>query len=392
MTRHDLQIALWIAALVAVVGLSIGYVAGKLTQPGVSRAAVPEAAVQFTEANAPDFMGRNGSTFPGYQEIYVNDYYDLLDPEAEARIRSDLIELYDRAGIEMTVLTIQDMAFYGYEGSLESFATALFNEWGIGNASRNDGVLILVSRYDRRMRIELGSGYPAARDADMQRVIDGYFLPAFRRDAYQEGIETGVEETIRTLAGVYPGSYDQTIVTRGWTSILRALRRLGDWLIALAALPLAGGAFLVRAFLRHRPRPCPNCRRVMQRAGEVEDDAHLDSGQQLEERLRSVDYDVWQCGGCGHAEVRRYRNWFTSYSGCPQCGYRTMETQTEVLEAATTSSTGRRRYDYHCEGCDYRNSEVRLIPKVSKSSSSGGSGGSSFGGGSSSGGGASGSW
>lgn len=391
MTSHDLRIALWIAAIVAAVGLGIGYVAGKLSQPGTSFSA-PATGIAFEGAGSPDFMGRTGTAIPGYLDVYVNDYHDLLDDGAEARIRNDLIELYDRTGIEMTLLTIQDMAFYGHAGSLESFATELFNSWGIGNADRDDGVLILVSRFDRRMRIELGAGYPSARDADMQRVIDDHFLPAFRRDAYQEGIEAGVEETIRAVAGVYPGGYDQGTVERGWTWIGRWLRGLGTWLVALLAVPALGAAIAVRSWLRNRPLPCPNCRRVMRRAGEVEDDAHLDAGQRLEESLKSVDYDVWQCGACGHAEIRRYRSWFTAYAACPQCDYRTMETQTEVLEAATTTGTGRRRYDFRCENCDYRASEVRTIPRVSESSSGGGSGRSSFGGGSSSGGGASGSW
>jgi len=89
-------------------------------------------------------------------------------------------------------------------------------------------------------------------------------------------------------------------------------------------------------------------------------------------------------------DILRYRNWFSNYGACPKCDYHTLSTTTEVLRAATTSSTGLKKLTYDCENCGYHDTEQRVIPKVSKSSS--GSGRSSFGGGSSSGGGASGSW
>ncbi|MDQ2089402.1 hypothetical protein [Marimonas arenosa] len=130
---------------------------------------------------------------------------------------------------------------------------------------------------------------------------------------------------------------------------------------------------------------------MMLRAGEEADDEHLDGGQRLEEFLQSVDYDVWYCPDCGHMTIKGYRGWFSGYSTCPQCDYRTLETTSTVLKAATKSSSGRKRVDYDCRNCSYTDSEIRTIPKISDSSSSGSSR-SSFGGGSSSGGGASGSW
>ncbi|MEY8839137.1 hypothetical protein AB9K41_08935, partial [Cribrihabitans sp. XS_ASV171] len=163
----------------------------------------------------------------------------------------------------------------------------------------------------------------------------------------------------------------------------------GEWVWALLLVPLGGGALALRRYLRTRPRPCPRCRTVMARMGETADDDHLDGGQRLEEFLQSVDYDVWACPDCDHKDIIRYPSWFSSYGSCPRCNYRTLSSESEILEAATTSRTGRKRVDYHCRQCGYENSEIRTIPKVSKSSSSSGG---SFGGGSSSGGGASGSW
>ncbi|GHG91151.1 TPM domain-containing protein [Pseudodonghicola xiamenensis] len=391
MTRHDLKIAGLIAAVVVVIGLALGYGVGVLTGGGRALPGAPaEAPAAFAGPEALRLVNPEGGSLPGYRDVYVNDYAGLLDATASARIRGDLIELYDRTGIEMTVLTIRSLGEYGHDGAIEPFATALFNAWGIGNAVRNDGVLVLVARDDRVMRIEIGAGYDVDWNARMQRVIDTGFLPYFRDGRYQDGIEAGVSETIRSLTGHLPGTYDDSTLRQGWDWILRWFSGLGDWLWAVIALPLAGAGLGVRRYLRLRPRPCPTCGRIMRRLGEEADDAHLDGGQQLEEFLKSVDYDVWLCDGCGHMDIHRYGNWFSSYGACPKCQYRTLSTTAEVLVAATESSTGQKRLTYDCQNCGYHDTELRTIPKVTESSS--GSGRSSFGGGSSSGGGASGSW
>ena len=97
------------------------------------------------------------SALPEYENIYVNDYAQILDNDAEERIRNSLKELYQYRQIEMTVLTITSMGNYDSRGPIELFSTRLFNKWGIGDADRNDGVLILVSRNDRKMRIEIAA-------------------------------------------------------------------------------------------------------------------------------------------------------------------------------------------------------------------------------------------
>ena len=57
----------------------------------------------------------------------------------------------------MTIITLESQAPYAPDETLEEFATNLFNNWGIGDAARNDGILVLVLPDDRAMRIELGA-------------------------------------------------------------------------------------------------------------------------------------------------------------------------------------------------------------------------------------------
>ena len=130
---------------------------------------------------------------------------------------------------------------------------------------------------------------------------------------------------------------------------------------------------------------------MMTRLGETEDDALLAAGAQTEERVGSVDYDVWRCGGCGHHLTLRYPKWFSGYATCPQCSNRTKSSTETVITAATTSHSGSARVVEQCAFCNFHHEFTKTLPRIQQSSSSGRSsgGGSSFGGGRSGGGGAS---
>ncbi|MEM9640033.1 MAG: TPM domain-containing protein [Pseudomonadota bacterium] len=395
--KGELRLISLIVGGILMAALAIGYAVGLAVQPRVAVAPSevrPPVDFAVSEAATRDPIGLRSDGVPlaGYTDVYLNDYANLLGPEAETRLRAKMVRVYDATGIEMTVLTIARRADYGFDGSNEAFATGVFNDWGIGNAERNDGVLVLVSHLDREMRVELGAGYGTEYNIAMRRVIDDYFLPHFRRDAYEWGIEHGVDETVRALTGLYPDDLERGTLSRGWAWIWRSLWGLGEAALAVLALPGLAVAFGLRWYRRVRPRDCHACGAAMRRQGEDVDDTHLDGGQRLEEYVRSVDYDVWECPDCAAMQVTRHPAWMSKYGTCPHCNYRTLRSETEVLEHATTQKTGRKRIDYQCEHCDHRDSEVRTIPKRSKSSSGSGSGRSSFGGGRSSGGGASGSW
>lgn len=327
-------------------------------------------------------------TYPDYTETYVNDFADLLSDVDEDRIRDKLIELREKKDIEFTVVTINTMSDYGHSGAIEPFATGLFNYWGVGDAQRNDGVMMLIARFDREMRIEVGAGYGARMNKPMQIVIDSNILPYFRRDDYIGGIEEGVDEVILELTGRYPGEYEKSTAGHLWGRVMDLIHGLGNWLGVILAPFLFIPFQAYRRWKRNKPRICPRDGSEMERLDEEWDDNHLQGGQIKEEQLKSVDYDVWDCPKCNHVTVEGYKAWFSQYGACRSCGYRTVEGDTTILKAATTSSTGKKRIEYHCHHCQDRWSVTRTIPKKSKSSSSSGG----FGGGSSSGGGASGSW
>lgn len=144
-----------------------------------------------------------GAAWPIYETTYVNDYANLLPDDVETRITRSLEVLRDDTGVEATVLTLPTRQGYTPTATMEGFATGLFNHWGIGDASRNDGILIMVLRNDRQMRIELGSGYTSGFNREAQDIIDRVFLPNFRNDNYADGIEDGTDAVIARIARVH---------------------------------------------------------------------------------------------------------------------------------------------------------------------------------------------
>lgn len=193
-------------------------------------------------------MPAGAQDYPEPQNIWVNDYADLLDAGQEADLIRSLQALREETGVEMTLLTIERVSQYAQDTSLETFATGLFNAWGIGDATRNDGILVLVARQDRAMRLELGSGYPRVWDDVAGNVVDDSFLPRFRADDYGGGIIEGSAAIIARIARPFAAG-EKPDEQRGvfWLAIPAALGALG---------------LIFRRFLADlwaRVRRCPQC-------------------------------------------------------------------------------------------------------------------------------------
>ena len=123
MTKHDLKTAGYIAVVVLVLGWGIGFLVGALTRP--AHLTSPGEG-QGDPARVVQTEQLIDGKYPGYKELYVNDYADLLNHSAKGRIRQKLIDLYHDTDIEMTVLTIPYMGDYDHYGPIEPFATEPF--------------------------------------------------------------------------------------------------------------------------------------------------------------------------------------------------------------------------------------------------------------------------
>lgn len=359
------------------------------------------------------------SVYPEPWDAYVSDYANVLPVDEEAKVEALLTGLRRDHGVEAAVLTIRSMGQYNTgDATVEAFATNLFNAWGIGDPSKNNGVLLLFALEDRAVRIELGRGYGSEYDRAMQRIIDEQMLPRFKQEAYAQGILQGVtamvdtfsqaklpanqpaasngnRSTQLTLVNSRPAPVESTPQSSWPTNLLL-------WGGGAVAAIGGTGAWGVRHYLRNRGRNCPHCGTPMARLDEADEDVYLDSGQQAEEFFNSIDYDVWKCPSCNAHSVYPYTNLFKRLQRCPRCNYRTISVSNQMLDEPTEYSAGHKEVISDCLHCDYRHSEIVILPRVERNndddndssfwSSGDSSSSSSFSGGSSSGSGASGKW
>ncbi|WP_298491351.1 YgcG family protein [uncultured Maritimibacter sp.] len=196
----------------------------------------------------------NAESWPVYENVYVNDYAGVIDLDAETRIKGQLELLRTETGVEATVLTLPTRQGFTAAPTMEDFATRLFNHWGIGNADRDDGILILVLVNDREMRVELGAGYPAGFNRQAQDIIDRIMLPAFRNGNFSEGIEDGTDAVITRIARDHAAG---NVPEESWTPEGSGGGLVG-WIIGAVGIVAGLIAVFSRKIIDRLSR-CPSC-------------------------------------------------------------------------------------------------------------------------------------
>jgi uncharacterized protein len=149
-----------------------------------------------------DVAAQGQGGYPKPADDYVNDFAGVMSKPDSETIRKMFKELENKTGIEALVVTINSIDDYNKnkgDATIESFATNLFNTWGIGHKKENNGVLILVAVKDRKCRIELGKGYGRIYDPVMKQVIDENMIPYFKTDEYSRGIFEGSRGVIEKI-------------------------------------------------------------------------------------------------------------------------------------------------------------------------------------------------
>lgn len=130
----------------------------------------------------------------------VVDRAEVLSPSTEQTLTEQLATHERATSNQIVVLTVPSL-----EGeSVERVALDVFNTWGLGQADLDNGVLVLIARDDREMRIEVGYGLEGTlTDSRAGRIIRSEFVPAFRNGNYDAGTLAGVSAVIGTIEGTY---------------------------------------------------------------------------------------------------------------------------------------------------------------------------------------------
>jgi uncharacterized protein len=128
----------------------------------------------------------------------VNDLAGALSPAARDRLETRLRDLERRTGAQVAVLVIPSL-----QGeSLEAYSVRVAQTWKLGRKGVDDGILFLVAKNDRKMRIEVGYGLePKLTDARSRAILDERVRPRFRANDFDGGIEAGVDAIGATIEG-----------------------------------------------------------------------------------------------------------------------------------------------------------------------------------------------
>ncbi|MEA3003636.1 MAG: uncharacterized protein QOH81_2424 [Sphingomonadales bacterium] len=126
----------------------------------------------------------------------IVDSADLLSPADEAALAQKLEAIEQATTRQVVVATVPDLQGY----PIEDYGYKLGRAWGIGQKGANNGAILLVSKNDRKVRIEVGYGLePILTDAFSSQVIQDRLLPAFKKGDYAGGINAGVDAIAQQL-------------------------------------------------------------------------------------------------------------------------------------------------------------------------------------------------
>lgn len=120
----------------------------------------------------------------------VNDYAKVMDPRVADRLSQALQQIHAKGGPQVAVLTVDTIG----DLPIEDAAIRVAREWKLGTESKDNGLLLLVAKSERKVRIEVGQGVEGdITDAVAGRIIDHIIVPAFRRGSFTQGIVEGVD-------------------------------------------------------------------------------------------------------------------------------------------------------------------------------------------------------
>lgn len=400
-------------------------------------------AQTYTIENIPNVQLKDSRQF-------VSNPDRIISAQAAQVINQEIDSIRKLTTVEIAVVLINSIG----DEEIKPFATKLFEHWGIGKRSKDNGLLVLFVNDKKQITFETGYGLEGVLpDAICKRIQMNYMIPYFKEGNFNQGMIDGIAQIGKVLRDedirgeIYAIDKGQKAMEESHfiqylfiyiginilvliimiviiTSVLsnknypenydkfRALQRYKSPVLYMAVLsPITMILFAVWFFkklksLRNTHKPCDKCGAAMHKLNEQEDDRFLNTAQQMEERINSVDYDVWLCDKCGNKKIYRYDTAFSHYSTCPQCHAKTYGLRSDkIVRQATPFYPGMGQKEYFCQHCHYSQIQPYEIPRIiiipptgggnnrgGGGGFGGGFGGGSFGGGRSGGGGATSGW
>lgn len=128
----------------------------------------------------------------------VTDLTGTLSAERIAELDRQLAAFEAKKGAQIAVLMVPTVQ----PETVEQYAVRAFEQWKLGRKGIDDGVLLVIAKNDRRLRIEVGYGLEGAlTDAAAKRIISDVIVPQFQRGDFAGGVAAGVSRIMEVVGG-----------------------------------------------------------------------------------------------------------------------------------------------------------------------------------------------
>ena len=139
------------------------------------------------------------------KQTSVYDYAQVLDAGQRKALEAKLVRYADSTSTQMVFVSISST-----EGEdIQYLGANWLTKWGIGQAGKDNGILILLAREDRRIGISTGYGVEdRLTDALSKRIIENLILPSFKQGDYYGGLSIGADAIFGVLNGAFTEERD----------------------------------------------------------------------------------------------------------------------------------------------------------------------------------------
>ena len=149
----------------------------------------------FVVIHAQEFLPEKPS-----KETSIYDGASLLSGTEKASLEQKLINYADTTSTQIVVATITSLEGH----NINLYASQWAHKWGIGQADKDNGILFLVAKDDRKMAIQVGYGLEhLLTDAMSRRIIELVIAPHFKNEDYYLGLDAGTTSMMEVLSGEY---------------------------------------------------------------------------------------------------------------------------------------------------------------------------------------------
>lgn len=123
----------------------------------------------------------------------VMDEAHLMHPAQKRKLEELIYQLHQSSGPQITILTIKNLEGH----AIEDFSIRVAEAWQLGLKKAGNGLLVVISKDDRKVRIEVGQGIEGEiTDLEANQMIRNFLIPSFRRNDYY----TGLVQVVQTVA------------------------------------------------------------------------------------------------------------------------------------------------------------------------------------------------